>query len=1047
GDGQPITEQTRLDVDMNFAGDTFSLITLASTNANGLRNVYTSVQLTVGEVVGGVGSVGLLNGAIQVELLFDGEVQRTYDQGDLAAINPNGTGAYTFNAVGSQIGAFDEIRFTQTQTAGSPGVVSGEFSLDDFIYVPPATEFTSIVDDRVYGAYIRITGEIGATATLTDLYGRDMEQTIRLGQQSGTNFVWGDFDGDGVPEYNDGIGRIDLSGFGDGEGSSVYMTGGLINTFTGEPPLQAEFLEGGFAWLFDDIDLIDEFEGSGFGFFTLPDDELGAMGLPNAAAQVIIGSPFDRPQLGYNPGGTPLGPDGTFTDPNQGVFLTDGSSIGDVILNSIQMGSSRFNGSVDMFAVGVNYGSLSSAGDLGAFIVASDSGVYSQDPGDDDSTENDNFTTDSQILVGRSLGQFIVGGKNLTRIVVDGDLNSPDTAPPIDILNYTEKEIIYGFDPNVDDAIRAFLRTNRDFGGDDVLGQRAVLFGDATIRNDTILSAEFLNSPGTAAIVTGSLGGQDPVSTGVDSGDVYGFAVDGTRDIVIESLGLSTAFGGQLRIVDSDGRTVASTTLDENTAFGSVVRYTPTAPGVYYLVINYLGGADTNSGIDFAYSVLVSGMAPTTLGSYRTALGFGSGADTRGVAADGFLDRPVVVLNSGSAGAIRVGTGYVDGSGQESLADGLVNTLVDGDTITQMAGFSFSAPGNLYNITTGGDIGAGSAGTFVPNDFTIGGHFGTLYTGRLDLIGDRPINGDVTGLALNVGGQIALLNIGGTIGADQDNSVGGLVVETGSPTIIRTGLDEDLEGHIGLIRVGSHVAGANFILDTSASPGAIVGGFLVSQDVDNFGNDGLYNDDFGIFDGFGGLDITLGQDSDIRFVDIPQIDIQGAADLAIPLIAGETLTLVDDAGGRLEISVTSLGPVPVTVGRVYIVPIDGSEGVAIARIEVDLTGTGTIAGGRTLQIRGESGQSVNDIISIGRIVVTYSDEQSRILINGTAQIDVWRIDAPNGLDTITQDTPRGDIIAIDTDTLNQLIINEGDLGRTEVVDWGPSELGPYLGLT
>ncbi len=1047
GDGQPITEQTRLDVDMNFAGDTFSLITLASNNANGLRNVYTSVQLTVGNVVGGVGSVGLLNGAIQVELLFDGEVQRTYDQGDLAAINPNGTGAYTFNAIGSQIGAFDEIRFTQTQTAGSPGVVSGEFSLDDFIYVPPATEFNSIVDDRVYGAYIRITGEIGATATLTDLYGRDMEQTIRLGQQPGTNFVWGDFDGDGVPEYNDGIGRIDLSGFGDGEGSSVYMTGGVIDSFTGEPPAQAEFIEGDFAWLFDDIDLIDQFEGSGFGFFTLPDDELGAMGLPNAAAQVIIGSPFDRPQLGYNPGGTPLGPDGTFTDPNQGVFLTDGSSIGDVILNSIQMGSSRFNGSVDMFAVGVNYGSLSVAGDLGAFIVASDSGAYSQDPGDDDSTENRNFTTDSQILVGRSLGQFIVGGKNLSRIVVDGDLNSPDTAPPIDILNYTEKEIIFGFDPNVDDAIRAFLRTNRDFGGNATLGQRAVLFGDATIRNDTILSAEFLNSPGTAAIVTGSLGGQDPVSTGVDSGDVYGFAVDGTRDIVIESLGLSTAFGGQLRIVDSDGRTVASTTLDEKTAFGSVVRYTPTAPGVYYLVINYLGGADTNSGIDFAYSVLVSGMAPTTLGSYRTALGFGSGADSRGVAADGFLDRPVVVLNSGSAGAIRVGTGYVDGSGQESLADGLVNTLVDGDTITQMAGFSFSAPGNLYNITTGGDIGAGSAGTFVPNDFTIGGHFGTLYTGRLDLIGDRPINGDVTGLSLNVGGQIALLNIGGTIGADQDNSAGNLVVETGSPTIIRTGLDEDLEGHIGLIRVGSHVAGANFILDTSASPGAIVGGFLVSQDVDNFGNDGLYGDDYGIFDGFGGLDITLGQDSDIRFVDIPQIDIQGASDLAIPLIAGETLTLVDDAGGRLEISVTSLGPVPVTVGRVYIVPIDGSEGVAIARIEVDLTGTGTIAGGRTLQIRGESGQSVNDIISIGRIVVTDSDEQSRILINGTAQIDVWRIDAPNGLDTITQDTPRGDIIAIDTDTLNQLIINEGDLGRTEVVDWGPSELGPYLGLT
>lgn len=1049
-DGQVITEQTRLDADMAFEDDQFSLITLATNNPFGFRNIYTSASFTVGPGFGsGPGGVGLLNGALEVQTLFNGEVQRTYTQADLAAINPNGTGTYTFNAIGGDIGAFDEIKFIQTETAGNPGVVAADFTLDDFIYTPPSTEFTPIVEDRVYGTYIRITGDIGATATITDLYGRDMRQTIKLGQQNGTNFVWGDFDGDGIPEYNDGIGRIDLSGFGEGEDSSVYMTGGLIETFTGAPPIEAEFVEDGFAWLFDEIDLIDQFEGSGFGFFTLPDGELGSNGLPNASAQVIIGSPFDRPQLGYNPDGTPQGNNGSFTDPNQGVFLTDGSNIGDVVLNSIQMGSSRFSGSVDTFVVGVNYGSLSVAGDLGAFIVASDSGVLSRDPGDDTLTTNRNFTTNSQILVGRSLGQFIVGGKNLSRLVVDGDLNSPDTAPPADVLNYTEKEVIFGFDPNTEDAIRAFLRENRDLTRQAQQGlpnARAALFGDATIRNDTILSAEFLNSPGTSAIVSGSVGGQDPVSTGVDFGDVYGFAVDGSRDIVIESLGLNTAFAGQIRILDSDGRTVAATTLDENTAFGSVVRYTPTAPGVYYMVINYIGGATTNSAINLQYSVLVSGMAPTTLGSYRSALGFGTVNDTRGLAADGFLDRPVVVLNSGSAGSIRVGTGYVNGAGAESLAGGLVNTLDGGDTIHQMGGFSFSAPGNLYNITTGGDIGSGSNGTAVPNDFTVGGHFGTLYTGRLGLVGNRPINGDVSGFTLNVGGQIALLNIGGTIGADQDNSVGNLAIETGSPTIIRTGLDEDLEGHIGLIRVGSHVAGENFILDTSATPGAIIGGFLISQDVDNFGNDGLYGDDFGIFDGFNGLDITLGQDSDIRFVDIPQIDIQGAADLTIPLIAGQTLTLVDDAGGRLELSVTTLSPVPVTVGRVYIVPIDGSEGVAIARIEVDLTGTGTVAGGRTLNIRGEAGQSVNDIISIGRIVVTDSDAQSNIVIDGTAQIDVWRIDAPSGLGTITQNTPRGDIVAIDTNTLTELRVQQGDLGRTEVQEWGPSELGPFLGL-
>ena len=182
-------------------------------------------------------------------------------------------------------------------------------------------------------------------------------------------------------------------------------------------------------------------------------------------------------------------------------------------------------------------------------------------------------------------------------------------------------------------------------------------------------------------------------------------------------------------------------------------------------------------------------------------------------------------------------------------------------------------------------------------------------------------------------------------------------------------------------------------------------------------------------------------------MDTPLIDLQAASDLSLPIMTGQTLTLVDDAGGRLEISVTSLEPFPINIGRVYVVPIDGSEGVAIARIEIDdLSGTGTIAGGRTLRIRGENGQSVDDIISIGRILIQNSDAQSAIVIEGSAQIDVLRIDAPNGLATITQNTPRGDIVAIDTGTLGTLRIQQGDLGRTELLDWGPSEIGPFLGI-
>lgn len=1054
--GQPITDLTTLDTRMGVANDSFSLITLATNQPAGLRNVYISATMNVGDSGNGA---GLLNGALIVQTLFQGEVQRTYDQADLAGLNATGLGVYTFDAAGGDIGAFDEIRFVQTQTAFiNPGVIAADFTLDDFTYVPPSTVFNQITASRVFGGYVRITGDIGASAQLLDLYGRELEQTIVLGAQPGTNFVWGDFDGDGIPEYNDGIGSINLSGFGEGDDfSSVYLTGGRIISFgTGQPPVTAEFVENGFAWDFGGLNLIDAFEDVGYGYFFLPDNERGAQGLPNQAAQIIIGSPFDRPQNNYNPGGTPQGSGGAFNfvRADQGIFLLDGSSVEDVTLNAILNGSSQFNGSVGAFATGVNYGRLSVAGDLTAFIVASDSGVFSPDPDNaDDQTTNLNRATGSQILVGRSLGQFVVGGKNLSSLIVDGDLSSPATAPANDILNYHEREIIFGFDPAVNDPIRAFLRTNRGnvdpFNGGLGTPQRtrAVLFGNGVLRNDTILSAEFINSPGTSVIVDGSVGAQDGVNTGEDAGDVFGFAVDGTREIVIESLGLSTAFAGVIRIVDSDGRTVASTTGDVNTAFGSIIRYRPAAPGVYYLVINHVRGAAVDAGINLAYSLLVSGLASTTLGSYRSAVGFGSQNDLRQNAQDGELTRPVVVLNSGSAGSIRVGTGFVNSAGAEVTAEANFNTLDGADGTHQMSGFSFSTPGHLYNITTGGDLGGNSNGAGSPNDFTVGGNFGSLYTGRLGLLGARPINGDVANFTLNVGGQIALLNIAGTIGSDQDNAPGQLPVLVNQPVIIRTGLDPDLEGHIGLIRVGSHVAGDTLTIDTSASPGSIIGGFLVSQDTANFGVDGTYNDDFGIFDGFNAVNLNLGQDSDIRFVDVPQIDLQGTAFLTLPIITGETLTLVDDAGGRVEISVTSREAFPFQIGRVYVVPVDGSEGVAIARIEIDnLSGTGVITGGRTLRIRGEGGQNVNDIISIGRILIRASDAQSAVVIEGPAQIDVWRIDAPQGLASITQRTPRGDIVAIDTLNLTTLQIEQGDLGRTELLEWGPSEIGPFLGV-
>jgi len=1074
GTGQPQTDFTTLRTTMGIAGQQFFLATPADADApNGLRDVYLSVQFNV---TAGGNQLGLLNGALEIQTIFQGDVQRTYTQADLLALdfNNDGLGVFTLNALGGDIGVFDEVRFIQTQTVDGGSVSVADFRLDDLIYTPPSEVFADIVDSRVYGSYVRITGEIDATVTVLDLYGRDMRETIQLGKPAGDgNFVFGDFNGNGIPEYNDGIGSITLSGFDEGEGSSLYLTGGEIIAFTGAPPLTAEFIEGGFAWDFSsDFSLLDRFEeDSGLGFFLLPDGELGAQGLPPEQARLVIGAPFERPLNDYRPDGTPAGVPvsiiGAFFDqeyahnPDHGVFLTDGTNVGDVGLNAVLFGSSQFDGSVGVFSTGVNYGLVSVAGDLEAFVVASDSGVFSPDPDQagDDVILNLNTTTNAELLVGRTLREVAIGGKSLQTVIVDGDLNSPTTAPPNEVLLYTEREVVFNFDPGIADAERVFQRFAREgqaFGSGFNLFSfteevsRAIGFADTSFRNDTFLSAEFVNSASTSVVVQGLTGGQDTRVDGEDASDVFGFAVDGTRDIVIESVSTLTALNTNIRILDAEGRTVAAMDATIESGFGNKLSFTPDGPGVYYLSVGHGRGGDVDPGFDATYSILISGLAPTTLGSYRSAAGFGSPNDRRTVAADGELERPVVAINSGSVGSIRVGTGYVDGGGElTAVSDDVVNTLDTDDDLAQMGGFSFSAPGNLYNISTGGDIGANNGRAGAPNDFTVGMNFGSLYTGLSDAdgMGTGYAQGDLGDFTLVTGGQIGYINVSGGIGTDQDGAILGLPTLNNQPVVIRTGVDPDLAGHIGMIRVGSHVAGDTLTIDTSATNGSIVGGLLISQDAPDFGLDTTYLDDRGIFDGFGGIDLQLGQDSDIRFVDIPFIDLQGAANAFLPIITGETLRLVDDAGGRVEITVTSREVFGFEIGRVYVVPVEGSEGVAIARIEIDdLSGTGVFTGGRTLRIRGESGQSVNDIISIGRILIRESDAFSEILIDGPAQIDVLRIDAPAGLQTINQDTPDGDIVAIDTNSLETLRIQQGDLGRTEVLAWGPQQIGPTLGI-
>src|SRR5690606_6289699 len=144
-------------------------------------------------------------------------------------------------------------------------------------------------------------------------------------------------------------------------------------------------------------------------------------------------------------------------------------------------------------------------------------------------------------------------GRSLMDITVIGDMGAPGVRPPRDIYQYWEREYMYGI--NIDAEERdTILATffNADFKAfqDQVLpgdfptviptGQ-SPWFGDSYFRNDSILSAEFVGSPGTAVEIRGELDSADPKNTAEDLVDVYAFAVDGTRLVVLE--GRSTTSG------------------------------------------------------------------------------------------------------------------------------------------------------------------------------------------------------------------------------------------------------------------------------------------------------------------------------------------------------------------------------------------------------------------------------------------------------------------------------------------------------------------------
>lgn len=965
-----------------------------------------------------------------VELLRDGQVIDSFTGLALEALGVPPGGAerrFTFAAT-DPAGWFDQIRFR-----ANPGAPNLQFFFDDLAAVTPARPFDPILEGRLWGAMVAFTGPAGATAEFFDLYDRSMRATIAIGAPNNLETFLIDKNGDGIPEFNDGIGRIVLSGVN--HRSAITIFGGEIG-FATTPPTDADFLENGFFFRIvgDALGLFDDFEDGGFGFAARPNDTTwDVTGLPQGVGSVIIGSPAVRPQGNYNVNGiaptgqyiiNPAGVTtvGNFNRANQGIFVTDGSNMGSVYVHGMLLGSSRFNGFVERIIVGTLIGSIAVNGDLGYLYVMSDAGLWV----DDDGTAPNGaaaIRTNSQVVVGRTMVELVVVGRNMVNLQVIGDLNSPGVRPGRDVLRYYEREYATGqlAPQTVRDVLRNIISNNAAIARNNVLGQFGNFFGRVDQKilftlNDTISTAEWVGSIATAVEIHGQLGVRDILTPTADPADVFAFPVDGTQDIVVE-LG-SSAFV-YARIVDINGRTLAAPQLGAGPRNLWTLRYRPNAPGVYYLVVQTEAQSATQAIIQ-DYIIKVSGIAPTTLGAIRSGASVGNPVNTG-------LTSTVNVL-AGNVGA------FIVDSGMQTDLTAILNIGED-VSITGLRGGSYNFPGNLYAILAGDDI----EGTLaVPVEISVGGNLGLVRTGLL--FPNDPEQGDFRHTRLVVGGAISMLDIQGGIGYNQDVDDRPYPIDQPATVVIRSGVNPSLKGDIGFIRAGSHVGGDTLIVRTSNN--STLGGFAVSQHPSKYYETDEI--DFGIHALTGlanGNDFNLGFNSDFRFFDAPRIDLFNILDYTITIpTTGQGYEFTDDAGGRVRIRIVGGGGL--SSGTIRYMPVAESLGAALGRIEVNLDGGGV------LEITSLGTPGNNQVISIGRISITGSTAASAIRITGPTQVDVWRIvhEDGEGFNEIVNRTPRGDIVAIDMNGLNRVEIGSGNLGRTQVPAWGPKLLGPFLGI-
>ncbi|MGE3108740.1 MAG: beta strand repeat-containing protein [Phycisphaerales bacterium] len=929
----------------------------------------------------------------RIDLLLGGEVVESFSPAALAALNNGGQLTLVDLAGPNGLPAFgfDSFRVSSFQTPPDNNNYFDQFVIDDITATFPGGRFGMFNEERVFGAQVTIVGPLGATAEFFDLYDRQIRQTLALGVPPGSQQMVAlvDQNDDGVPDFNDGIGRIRLSGFGGASGTETRgmftMVGGTITVVNN-------------AFQFNLIDniggLADDFEQAGFGYTLTNMNPPMAIGLPAIAGSVLVGSPFVRDN---STPGAYLGGAGAFNfnRANQGVFSDDANvSMSSVVIHGTLHGSSRFSGALGRYGVAMMPGSLTVRGDLGALYVAGDSGVWTADSDPNNALR----TTSSTIQVGRTLGEANVGGRMVSNLIVQADINNPSLAI-LPTFDYFEREVVYGIDPAAGQAavVNTFLNAmSRQ--------TQAVPFGGNLFRNDSITGAEFIGVNSAGVRLRGSLGQFNAIDSAEDAVDVYAFAADGNTDVVIsmsfDDMGQNRG-QAYFRVLDASGFIVAGSRFvsrqpgdDRSSAAqlsgpnsGDRIVFRPDHADVYYLVVST--PTDGQFPSDLAYEAVVTGLAPVTVGSIRT--GSGLGHNMAGGA-------NVISVSAGNVGSLRVGVGYVTGAAGESDGLDVTNSMEDPDDAANFRFSSVSVAGNLYNVTTGSDINGAQ--------LLIGGNLGGLFTGASALVGGGPNEGDINTFTLSVGGTIGIMLVAGGVGWENDS----MPPAPRGTVNIRTGTNGG-PGHIGLFQVGDRLVSGTFSLTTSDR--SIIDAFVVQA-----GNGvGIVGERL--------PQINMGVGSDIRFMTLDAGNIENGSNpnAFTPLVPGQTVTIVDDGGATLTIRIAGGTPGAMSFGQIRFLPIDSSQGVAIARIDAVLNG------GASLEIGGLTA----GVASIGLININTDGAGSVVNIASTlTEIDIGLIQSDNALAAIRNTSIRGDILAADVGGLTSLTISSGNLGSTQL---------------